>query len=960
MFRIIFPLVAGLSLILASCKDKFSEPARETISLDGTWRFAMDTSGTGIDSQWFASKLDDSVTLPGTMDENRKGIVNQDTGETMRLSREFMYAGMAWYQKEIDIPENWDGLNIRLIMERTKPTRVWVDSAPAGENSDILTKQVYDLSDLLTPGLHTITILVNNGRGSVPGGITGSHAWTEHTQTNWNGIIGKFCLEASNRSYIKELKTFPDPEAKKVLTKLVVFSAADAEETASVVMNAATWNTERPVRVKKKSFSITLQPGENEIELSYNLGDEIQLWSEFEPALYKLEVVLKGDRNLDAVTTDFGMRTFSTSGTQFTINGLKTFLRGKHDACVFPLTGHPPMDVESWRDVFRTAKSYNINFYRFHSWTPPEAAFMAADIEGIYMQPELSFWGGFSRDRNTDLNDYLLKQGENILETYGNHASFVMFALGNELSGDQTVMNDFLNHFRSLDSRPLMSYGTNNYLGYRGQAPGEDFFAGCRVGPDTDDSYKTHIRASFSFADAFDGGYINGRYPSTNRDYSEAIANCTVPALGTEVGQYQIYPDYNEIAKYTGVLKPWNLEIFRKRLEENNLSGQAHDFFRASGASSVICYRADIEMAIRTPGFGGFHLLDLQDFPGQGTALIGILDAFMDSKGLITPEEFSQFCNRVVPLLLIEKFCWTNNETLTADIQVANYSRWNLLDQEVLWDTKNSAGEKIAEGRKTMEIAQGGLSDIIPVTTGLDGITEAEKVTLSIKLSGTPYENSYFLWIYPADADTSVPSDIIVSDRLDRKLLEDLSSGAKVLFFPDHKTVMEQSVGGLYIPDYWNYRMFKSISENNRKPVSPGTMSILTNPDLPLFSDFPTEFHTNWQWWPIVKNSRPFILDNAPKDYFPLVQVVDNFERNHKLGLIFEFAVGEGKLLVCMSDLRSVQDKPEARQLYSSILKYMSSGNFNPSQNLTAEELNSLFSSTVQVRKITGVGNISY
>ena len=181
--------------------------------------------------------------------------------------------------------------------------------------------------------------------------------------------------------------------------------------------------------------------------------------------------------------------------------------------------------------------------------------------------------------------------------------------------------------------------------------------------------------------------------------------------------------------------------------------------------------------------------------------------------------------------------------------------------------------------------------------------------------------------------------------------MEDLAAGAKVLFFPDHKAVRDQSVGGLYIPDYWNYRMFKSISENNKKPVSPGTMSILTNPDLPLFSDFPTEFHTNWQWWPIVKNSRPFILDNAPKDYFPLVQVVDNFERNHKLGLIFEFTVGKGKLLVCMSDLRSVQDKPEARQLYSSILKYMSSGNFNPSQNLSCRRTQHTFQFHGSVKK---------
>jgi len=953
-------MVTGLMFIFISCDDKQFDPIRETIALDGTWRFAMDTSGIGIEKQWYTSVLSDSVKLPGSLDENKEGIVNTNTNETMRLSRELMYSGMAWYQKEIHISEKWSDKNIRLIMERTKPTRVWIDSIPAGESSDILTQQVYELSGFLTPGKHTITILINNGKGSVPDGITGSHSWTEHTQTNWNGIIGKFCLEAYSKSYIKEIKTFPDIDAKKVLIKLNVFNGSETEEKSTIVLKANSWNTEKPKNLEKKSFSISFKPGENNIELDYNLGDKAQPWSEFEPVLYKLDVTLKGNSTLDAVTTDFGLRKFSTSETQFTINSLKTFLRGKHDACVFPLTGHPPMDVESWRRVFRIAKSYGINFYRFHSWTPPQAAFKAADIEGIYMQPELSFWGSFSKNRNLDLNDYLLKQGENILKDYGNHASFVMFALGNELSGDQDVMNEFLKHFRSVDNRPLMAYGSNNYLGYRGQAAGEDYFAGCRIGPDTDNSYKTHIRASFSFADASDGGYINGIYPSTDHNYSGAIANCTVPALGTEVGQYQIYPDYGEIQKYTGILKPWNLEVFRKRLEENNLNVQALDFFRASGALSVICYRADIEMALRTPGFAGFHLLDLQDFPGQGTALIGILDAFMDSKGLITPDEFSHFCNSVVPLLIIGKYCWTNDETLGAEIQVANYSKWNLVDQEVLWDIKNSDGEKIAEGEKTIDIAQGGLSDIMSLNAGLTSISKAEKVKLSIKLSGTPYENSYPLWIYPAEADISVPSDLIITEKLDRSVMQNLSSGAKVLFFPDHKAFQDQSVGGLFIPDYWNYRMFKSISENNKKPVSPGTMSILTNPGLPLFNDFPTEFHTNWQWWPIIKSSRPLILDNAPKDYFPLVQVVDNIERNHKLGLIFEFAVGKGKILICMSDLKSIQDKPEARQLCSSILKYMSSDRFNPAQNLSADELTTLFSSRIPSRKMTEVGNLSY
>jgi hypothetical protein len=154
--------------------------------------------------------------------------------------------------------------------------------------------------------------------------------------------------------------------------------------------------------------------------------------------------------------------------------------------------------------------------------------------------------------------------------------------------------------------------------------------------------------------------------------------------------------------------------------------------------------------------------------------------------------------------------------------------------------------------------------------------------------------------------------------------------------------------------------MFKGISESNNRPVSPGTMSILTDPRLPLFSDFPTEFHTNWQWWPVVKNSQPFILDNTPKNYRPLVQVVDNIERNHKLGLIFEFAVGKGKLLVCMSDLKVIQNKPEGRQLYSSILKYMASDKFNPEQMLSPQEVAALFHTKILAKRITGVKNISY
>jgi hypothetical protein len=952
--------LSALIIVLISCTDKPQSYRRPEIPLNGYWQFALDTTGIGIQGKWYGHSLPDSVKLPGTLDENKKGIPNLKRDETMRLSRELMYDGKAWYRKDVDIPEEWKGMEIRLLIERTKPAKVWIDTSYAGSRDDILTAQYYDLSKWLTPGRHTITILVDNGKGSVPDGVTGSHAWTEHTQSNWNGILGKLCLEARNPAHIGDVQVYPEVEKKNIKVKIKVIASAGRNGRTVITLSAESWNTAKKQSLPVRKFQVNLNTGENIVELQYKMGSGFNHWSEFSPALYKLTVGLTGDGITDEAKVDFGMRKFSVLGTQFTINNLKTFLRGKHDACVFPLTGHPPMDVDGWRKVFQTAKLYNINFYRFHSWTPPAAAFEAADMEGIYLQPELPFWGSMSRDRNPGLNEFLIKEGENILAAYGNHPSFVMFALGNELSGDQEVMKEFLDHFRSIDSRHLMAYGSNNYLGFRGQAAGEDYFAGCRVGEDKDTTYSTHVRGSFSFADAYDGGYINGRYPSTILNYSGAISKCTVPAIGTEVGQYQIYPNYDEINKYTGVMKPWNFGIFRERLKANNLSDQAMSFFRASGALSVICYKADIEMAIRTPGFGGFHLLDLQDFPGQGTALIGILDAFMESKGLISPANFSQFCNRVVPLVLMEKYCWTNKEPFIGKIQVANYSAAELKSQKIRWELVNQAGKTIADGQIVADFPQGELSDAAGLNIDLSVISKAAKLSLNIILEGTLYKNSYPLWVYPVDADTVIPQNVYLTEKLDKTTLTKLSEGSSVLFFPAFEDVEEISVGGLFTPDYWNYRMFKGISESNKKPVSPGTMSILTDPLLPIFNDFPTEFYTNWQWWPIIKNSRPFILDNGPKDYRPLVQVVDNVERNHKLGLIFEFASGKGKLLVCMADLRAIQDKPEARQLYSSILKYMSSDKFNPSQQLTQSELVNLFRTKVSAGKITGVKNISY
>ena len=940
----------------SACTRQLPPDTRSRIPLEGNWGLQLDTAGAGIAPDWLTKSCTDSLFLPGTTDMGKKGTYNTDMTLTTSLSREYVFEGKALYTKQVDIPEEWDGTSVRLVMERTKPTTIWIDGKEVGANNDISTAQQYDLSSYLFPGTHTVAILVDNGKQAVPEKVYGSsHAYSASTQTNWNGIIGDFYLESVPLCGIDDIQLYPDV-AKKVVTARVTLRNPDKGVGKGILsFYAEAWNTDKQHKTPVQTIEVDWTKPEQEFELA--LGDKALLWSEFTPALYRLSVSLKTDQSVDTEQATFGLRDFKAKGRQFTMNGKVTFLRGKHDACVFPLIAHTAMDVETWRHYFQVAKQYGINHYRFHSWCPPEACFEAADIEGIYLQPELPVWGNIDID-DTELCDYLLKEGRNLHRAYSNHASFVMFGLGNEMSGEEGLAM-LIQTFKKEDNRHIYSSGSNNYLGFKGKQADEDYFTTCRVGREDDKQFNTHARASFSFADAYDGGYLNHTYPNSEMDFSSANALCDVPIISHETGQFQVYPNYEEIKKYTGVLKPRNFEIFKKRLEEAGMIDQAHDFMMASGKWSALLYRADIEMNLRTPEWGGFQLLDLQDYPGQGSAYVGILDAFMESKGLIAPEEWRHFCSEVVPLFCTEKFCWTNDEALTGEVEIANYSESDLNSKQLSWTLTDSKQQGLDKGVLPLQVKQGELAKVGTLKPAIASVRKAEKVTLALSIDGTPYRNDYSLWIYPAaDKEVAPSEDICVTDDLDAHL-KYLTEGGKVLWFPSKDKHKDQTVGGLFQTDYWNYRMFRTICENLDRPVSPGTLGILTDPGHPALADFPTEFHTNWQWFPIIKQSYPMILDRLSDDYRPIVQVIDNVERNHKLGLLFEFKVGNGKLLVCMSDLKAVQDKPEARQFYRSILEYMESSAFAPSYSLSAKDLQDLFTAKVKTGEMKKLFNIS-
>lgn len=888
--------------------------------------------------------------LPGTIDTNHLGFAPSDTTETTHLTRLYAYKGKATYSRTIEIPRQWKKKAVELFLERTKPTWVYVDGVLVDSCNFISTPQRYILPKLKS-GKHTLEIVVDNSRG-VPEQVYGSsHAYTEDTQTNWNGIIGEILLKVKS-------------EERRV-------------------------NNSCAIPASIQSYSGKVLPC---------------------------------------------FKDFHIEGAHFYADGHSVFLRGKHDAAVWPLTGHVDMTVEGWMKYLGICSAYGINHVRFHSWCPPEAAFVAADSLGIYLQPELPFWGSFD-DKDEKLMAFLHQEGENILREYGHHPSFRMMALGNELWGSIDKMKEFMDDFREIAPDKYYTFGSNYYLGYQGVKEGMDYFTTCRIGGEGWGKYNTHTRGSFSFADAYDGGIINHFRPNTTMNFDEACDKWAspqpwqrqdveqtsykraagIPIISHETGQFQTYPDFREIKKYTGVLYPYNFEIFRRRLAAAGMLSQADDFHKASGLWSVKLYKADIEMDLRTKNMTGFQLLDIQDYPGQGSAFVGILDAFMESKGITTANEWHQWCSSVVPLLVTDRFCYDENEMMNAKVQIANYGGESLKGKKLVWkldyaldenfgdDAAPNAGANIDRFNQPSPLAQGE----IPITTDEEGLIDigeihhkmkvmadgfndgngtcldvkipSRKVILTLDIDYGRYDarrhrNTYDLWIYTTEKNLDIyKKGFVITSDLTDEVAKKLEKGAKVLWMPTTSknfvasadTISQAgnatpyTVGGLFQTDYWNYRMFKTICENNKKTVSPGTLGILTNPKHPIFCDFPTEMHTNWQWFPVIKESHPLVLDNFPKDYKPIVQVIDNIERNHKLGLVMEWKVGAGKLLVCMSDLEKASEYPEGRAFYESVLSYMRSPEFAPQSEITIADLRKTLKEVPRQISLKELNNIS-
>ena len=875
--------------------------AQDVQSLAGAWDLSLTDSVS----------YDDYVILPGSLLTNGKGnpvsVRTQWTGslydssyyfnpymEKYRqegqmkfpffLTPERHYTGKAWYRRSVFVPSSWRQQPVRLFLERPHiETTVYVNGRYVGHEMSLSTPHSFDVTRYIRYGQkNELVICVYNGIEHVGVGQD-SHSVTDQTQGNWNGIAGRI-----------ELQTGPYIWRKRVEPNL-------SKHYVDITINETT-------------YRVTHDPS-------------AQLWDEFTPRLYTQLVPYDGWE----IPVTYGLRDIRVENNQLMLNGRPLYLRGTVENCCFPETGYPPTDKEEWLRVFLKCKEYGLNHVRFHSYCPPEAAFEAADEVGIYLQPEGPSWPnhGVKLRRGQSIDQYLMEETKRIVDTYGHHPSFVMMAAGNEPAGDWvTYCNQWVETMKRYDPTKI--------------------YAGASVGGGWawDDGSEYHVKAGARGLDwdrkapqSADDYYQQILFP---RNYKDTLPNHS-PIVTHEMGQWCAFPDFKEIPQYKGAYKARNFEIFRDLLRDHGMASQAEKFLLASGRLQTLCYKYEIERHLRTPEYAGFQLLGLNDYSGQGTALVGPLNVYWREKGYCSAANWREFCNVIVPLARFPQFVYSNADTLRVPVEAYYAYSLPVDNVPVTYYISHGDGRVLTGGTLASGMLMTGKNlQLGSVVFPLDSISVPAKLTLTVQLS-KDFKNHWDFWVYPETVDSAGlvqgGTAVYEADSLDAEAVRILQKGGSVLLTAAGRVHYGNDVKHSFLPVFWNTSWFKM------RP--PHTTGAYIQSSHPVFRDFPTDDWQNLNWWELTNRALVMNLAEFPADYQPIVQPIDTWHVSRKLGMLLEAKVLNGRLLMTTLPVSQMQTadgrKPVARQLRYSILRYMQSPDFKPDTEVSVDVIRHLF-----------------
>ena len=955
------------------------------ILLNGSWHVELEDGTTG------------QMDLPGTLDENgighrdvganqwhpdaalgnAAGEIDKDAPIATRFTRRHIYEGEARISRKITVPD-YRTDRLFVLAERARALRLLVDGEACRvfRHGTLSTPYIFELTGV-TPGEHEFTFLSDNSYPGMPkAAICYSSAATDETQTNWNGILGECSMYTRPQNFIDSLRVYPRAVKKEEENKaggyvldVCVELAPGAKEiykdTKIVLQSEALAageleNTQMLTEIISCSGEGSAEAGTDKqdnakiVEIWFHdlpLRKNVKLWDEEEGNLYEMVATLDcgmmaedGADSTDEYRTFFGIRSLSDNGSgRLALNGRTIFLRGEANCAEYPETGHPPMTIPEWKEILLKYHSYGINCVRFHSHCEPEAAFAAADELGMLLQPELSHWDPKDAFGTGESYRYYRAELTAILKTYANHPSFVMLTLGNELQArgeGRERMRELVRMAKNLDPTRLYANGSNAFYGEEGCDPESDFY--------TSQSYKdVVIRGTFSGM----RGYLNENYPTADHTYDAAMAEIRKeypkPVFSFEVGQFEVLPDFEELESFHGISDPVNLKLIKKRVEERGHLPSWKKYVEATGELSRLAYREEIEAAMRTRELSGISLLGLQDFPGQGTALVGMMNSHLEPKpyDFARPERFREFFRKCRILVKLPRYTYEAGERLIAEVEVANFGKenikgvfcWTLAEKKYTSGNGNCEQEATAKSEKTAVAAgtdtetkscpPGSYTTIGILNIPLDVTSKNAALTLTVSIGNCT--SAYPVWVYQK-TNPVCPENIYESRAFDERTKEVLRDGGRVYLSPDaDEESLPHSIKTQFTTDFWSVGTFADQE---------GGMGQLIDTEHPIFKEFPTDFHTDWQWW-IMATKRAVILPHPMKT---IITEMDSYAFLRPMAQMIEFRCLKGKVLLSTMELHKSQQYPEARALQASIYKYLSGENFEPAEEITEEELSTL------------------
>lgn len=905
------------------------------LSLAGEWRFALDPADVGSADYWFNKVMpsDLRINLPGILQTQGFGnAITPDTQFVAALPRDMRwhtlpqykdytvpgnvkvpylsqpirhYLGVAWYQRDIDIPAAWAGKLVKLHLERTRwRTDVFVGNRMVGSDSSLVAPHDFDLG-VLPVGRHRLTLRIDNSMQE-PVYRPDGHAVSDGEGATWNGVVGRIELTATPTVWIEDAQVHPNLTDSSALVRVTIGNATNTAGRGVLKANGVAVPVEWAVAGGHAAIDLPLP--------------DARPWSEFTPHLQTVTLALDSPSGTDRRDITFGMREITTAGRDILINGQILNMRGTHDGGGFPLTGYPATDVETWKRIITICKEWGLNGMRFHSWCPPEAAFTAADELGFYLQPECGMWNNF--DPAGRMLALLHDETARLIKAYGNHPSFIMLGASNEPAGQfHAQLPQWDERWKAADPRRLYTDGTGRVA----RPPG---------GP------GTRYAADFLVI----GADVRGPRGWFGEDYEDElkghVGKIPQPVISHETGQWCAYPDFSVIAKFDGVqsytafprgkdlgdlpyMVPGNYEIMRDLARAHGLLDINADLARASGRFQVACYKEEIEANLRTSSHSGFQMLDLHDYLGQGGALVGPLDAFWEGKGYVAAPEWREFCSATVPLVRLKERVFTTQDRLTAAAELYHFGPRDFNAIDPRWRIIDAAGRTRLSGRLAKRPAPRGKGTSLGIVEAdLSRLPAPGFHTLILELHGTGIRNRWPIWVYPA-APPAISTDGIVVTASWSEARAALAAGGRVLFLSGKPAASNPDLAMTTVPIFWNRLM---------NPNRAWMLGLLNDADHPALSGFPTDAHCDWQWIDLIENTTAMNMESLGNDIRPIVQPIDDWNRSLRLALLFEVRVGTGRLIVSAFDLNAdaMPDHPGAPSLRHAVLSYMMSDRFAP------------------------------